>query len=76
MTKKYIKAIGNNGMPALDTPVSFKVLNKASTHAAQQIENKHTNGLIDTHYKVVKTFFGQTNTSWVQLKKNRLIFLY
>ena len=58
-----------NGMPALDTPVSFKILNKGSNPAAQQIEKKYTNGLIPTHSEVNNTFFGKTTTFWVQLKK-------
>ncbi len=74
VTKKYIRAIGIKGMPALDNPVSFQVLNKALTPSAQQAENRHKNGFINTYSKLVTNLFGQINTYWVQLKKNLLIF--
>lgn len=69
-TKKYLRTVGVDGMPKLENPVSFQVLNKAVNPSAQQAEAMHPSGFIDTHRKSVKNLFGQAMTYWIQMKKS------
>lgn len=75
VTKKYLQTVGVEGMPDLDNPVSFQVLNKAVKPSAQQAEARHKNDFIYTHYKYVKNFFGKTKTYWVQMKTSPADFV-